>query len=96
MRLVPRVSSAGNQPSVHERLAAEAVIKTDSWQGYSFVDTSPDLQHEWLVSGSGKEAQKVLPWVQTLIANWKGNIRGIQHTFSPKLQAHNLGEFCYR
>jgi hypothetical protein len=53
-------------------LAAEAVIKTDGWQGYSFLDASAGLQHEWLVPGSSKEAPKVLPWVHTLIANIKG------------------------
>ena len=43
MRLVPRVSSAEIQPLVRERLASEAVIKTDGWQGYSFLDASPGL-----------------------------------------------------
>jgi hypothetical protein len=62
----------------------EAVIKTDGWQGYSFLDASPSLQHEWLVPGSGKQAPKVLPWVHTLIANIKGNKRGIHHGVSPK------------
>jgi len=42
-----------------------AVIKTNGWQGYGFLDTAPDLYHEWLVPGSGKEAPKVLPWVRT-------------------------------
>ena len=69
MRLVPRVSSAEIQPLVRERLATEAVIKTDGWQGYSFLDDAPGLRHEWLIPGSGKEAPKVLPWVHTLIAN---------------------------
>ena len=61
MRMVPSVSSEEIKPLVQERLAAEAVIKTDSWQGYSFLDASPHHQHEWLVPGSGKEAPKVFP-----------------------------------
>ncbi len=44
------------------------VVKTDGWQGYSFLDALP-YRHEWLAPGSGKEAPKVLPWVHTLIAN---------------------------
>ena len=96
MRLVRRASSAEIQPLVQERLAAEAVIKTDGWQGYSFLDASPGLRHEWLVPGSGQEAPKVLPWVHTLIANIKGNIRGIQHGVSPKHLPRYLAEFCYR
>jgi hypothetical protein len=71
MRLVPSVSSEEIKPLVRERLAAEAVIKTDGWQGYGFLEASPQHQHEWLVPGSGKEAPKVLPWVHTLIANIK-------------------------
>ncbi len=92
MRMVPNVICAEIKPLVQERLAAEAVIKTDGWQGYSFLDASPSLQHEWLVPSSGKEAPTVLPWVLTLIANIKGNIRGIHHGVSPSY----LGEFCYR
>jgi hypothetical protein len=73
-----------------------SVIKTDGWQGYSFLDASPGLHHDWLVPGSGKEAPKVLPWVHTLIANMKGNIRGIHHGVSPKHLPRYLAEFCYR
>ena len=49
MHLVPRVSGTEIRPLVRERLASEAVIKTDGWQGYSFLDASPGLQHESLL-----------------------------------------------
>jgi hypothetical protein len=94
--LVPRVGSAEIQSLVRERLATEAVIQTDGWQGYSFPEASPSLRHEWLVPGSGKEAPKVLPWVHSWIANIKGNIRGIHHGVSPKHLPRYPGEFCYR
>jgi hypothetical protein len=80
---------------VEARLVEEVVVKTDGWQGYSFLDNSP-RRHEWLVPGSGKEAPKVLPWVHTLIANIKGNIRGVHHGVSPKHLPRYLAEFCYR
>ena len=95
MRMVPRVSGEEIQALVQERLVAEVVVKTDGWQGYSFLDGSP-RRHEWLVPGSGKEAVKVLPWVHTLIANIKGNIRGVHHGVSPKHLPRYLAEFCYR
>jgi transposase-like protein len=41
MWMVPRVSSAEIRPLVRERLATEAVIKTDGWPGYGFLDASP-------------------------------------------------------
>jgi len=41
MRMVPQVSRDEIQPLVKERVATEAVLKTDGWQGYSFLDASP-------------------------------------------------------
>ena len=43
MRMVPG-SRRLSQPFVRERLATEAVIKTDGWQGYSFLDASPGIR----------------------------------------------------
>jgi hypothetical protein len=63
--------------------------------GYSILDASPGLRHEWLLPGSGKEAPKVLPWVHTLIANIKGNIRRIHHGVSPKYLPRYLADFCH-
>jgi transposase-like protein len=95
MYMVPRVSGQEIQALVRARLVQEVVVKTDGWQGYSFLDALP-YRHEWLVPGSGKEAPKVLPWVHTLIANIKGNIRGVHHGVSPKHLPRYLAEFCYR
>jgi transposase-like protein len=95
LRLVPRVSGQEIQALVRERLVAEVAIKTDGWQGYSFLDGSP-CRHEWLVPGSGKEEPKVLSRVHTLIANVKGNIRDVHHGLSPKHLPRYLAQFCYR
>jgi hypothetical protein len=48
------------------------------------------------VTGSGKTAVRLLPWVHTLIANVKGNIRGVYHGVSDKHLPLYLAEFCYR
>jgi transposase-like protein len=95
MRMVPRVSAPEIQVLVEERLVAEVVVRTDGWQGYSVLDRPP-RRHEWLVPGSGPEAVRVLPWVHTLIANVKGNIRGVHHGVSQKHLPRYLAEFCYR
>ena len=87
MRLVPRVSSAEIQPLVRERLASEAVIKTDGWQGYSFLDASPGLQHEWLVPGSGKESAQGFALGSYLDRQYKGNICGVFTTASAQASA---------
>jgi hypothetical protein len=81
MHMAPRVSGQEIQALVKARLVEEVVVKTDGWQGYSFLDALP-YRHEWLVPGSGKEAPKVMPWVHTLIANVKGNIRDVHHGVS--------------
>jgi hypothetical protein len=65
MRMVPRVSAPEIQALVQARLAAEVVVKTDGWQGYSLLEIPP-RRHEWVVPGSGLEAVKLLPWVHTL------------------------------
>jgi hypothetical protein len=69
--MVPRVNGEEIQALVRERLVEEVVVKTDGWQGYSFLDGSP-RRHEWLVPGSGKEAANVLPWVHTLDRQYQG------------------------
>ena len=47
MHMVPRVSGQEIQTLVRARLLAEVVVKTDGWQGYSFLDVLP-CRHEWL------------------------------------------------
>ena len=55
MRMVTAgVSSAEIQPLVRERLATEAVIKTDGWQGYSFLDATRCAIMSRLVPRFGK------------------------------------------
>lgn len=61
MRLVTWVSCAEIQPWVKERLAAEAVTKTNGWQGYSFLEVFPSVQDEWLVPISGKTRRRSCP-----------------------------------
>lgn len=95
MRMVPRVSAPEIQAVVQECLAEEVVVRTDGWQGYGVLDGSP-RRHEWVVPGSGPQAVKVLPWVHTLIANVKGNIRGVHHGVGQKHLPRYLAEFCYR
>jgi hypothetical protein len=95
MHMVPRVSGQEIQALVRARPVAEVLVKTEGWQGFSFLDALP-YRHEWLVPGSEQEAPQVLPWVHTLIAYIKGNIRGVHHGVSPKHLPFYLAEFCYR
>ena len=66
-----------------QQAANEKIIMT----GYLF-----NQEYRWF----GKNAARLFPWVHTLIANVKGNIRGVYHGVSDKHLPRYLAEFCYR
>ena len=71
-------SMSDNIQGVAERHLIEAsFVKTDGWLAYSSALRRQNMEHEYLVVGSGREASKLLPWVHTMLANIKGNIRGV-------------------
>lgn len=95
MRRVTKVGREDIQDMARECLAAEATVRTDGWQAYGTLE-SLSHRHHPVITGSGKQAVKLFPWVHTLIANAKGNIRGIYHGVSNKHLPRYLAEFCYR
>jgi len=95
MRQVPRVSGDEIKAMAQACLAAEVVARTDGWQAYRVLNSESSF-HVPIVTGSGKNAGRLFPWVHTLIANVKGNIRGVYHGVSDKHLSRYLGEFCYR
>ena len=95
MRQVPTVSGPEIVSHWEDCLKEEAVVRTDGWPAYRAL-ASGTRQHEPTVVEEGANAVKVLPWVHTLIANAKGNIRGVYHGVSQKHLLRYLSEFCYR
>jgi transposase-like protein len=95
MRSVPVVSGPEIVSHWEDCLKEEAVIRTDGWQAYRAL-ASDTRRHEPTVVGEGANAVKVLPWVHVLIANAKGNIRGVHHGVSQKHLPRYLSECCYR
>ena len=95
MSEVQRVSKDEIDKKVKPHIDEHCVVRTDGWRAYGVL-ASEQSEHEPQVVGSGKNAVKVLPWVHTLIANMKGNIRGVYHGVSPKHLERYLPEFCYR
>jgi len=77
------------------RLEEEVVTRSDGWRAYGVLNAAQGTHHPVIVA-SGENAVKVLPWVHTVIANVKGNIRGVYHGVSPKHLGWYLSEFCYR
>ena len=80
---------------LEEKLEKDAVLQTDGWGAYRVL-SSGERKHKPVVVGSGKNAVKILPWVHAVIANLKGNIRGVYHGISPRHMGRYLSEFCYR
>jgi transposase-like protein len=79
-----------------DHLTDNSKVKTDGWAAYRSALKEQNVEHEYVVVGSGKEAPKLLPWVHTMLANIKGNIRGIHRGVSHKHLQRYLDEFCYR
>jgi transposase-like protein len=95
MRRVPTVGRQDIKGMALECLVPAATVRTDGWQSYRVLKELSH-QHEPVVTGSGRNAVKLFPWVHTLIANVKGNIRGVYHGVSEKHLPRYLAEFCYR
>ena len=95
MRQVGRLSAAEIHTTFTEHLQEDWVVRTDGWPSYGIFDSAQG-EHQPVITGSGRNAVKLLPWVHTLIANVKGNIRGVYHGVSSKHLGHYLAEFCYR
>jgi transposase-like protein len=95
MQQVESMSEDDICKAIDGRLGDDVTARTDGWKAYGFLN-SGKRKHQPIVVGSGKNASKVLPWVHILIANVKGNIRGIYHGVSSKHINRYLSEFCYR
>lgn len=95
MQQVRNMSGSAIDEIAQAAFDENVVVRTDGWIAYRVLDNEKS-NHEPVVVGSGKNAVRLLPWVHTLIANIKGNIRGVYHGVSSKHLQSYLAEFCYR
>jgi len=96
MHKVETMSGDTIRPIAAEGFAEGTVAKTDGLHAYGVAFRDGHYKHEAVVVGSGKQAPKLLPWVHTLLANIKGNIRGVYKGVHHKHLQRYLDEFCYR
>jgi transposase-like protein len=92
---VERVSGEEIHQSRRGHLKPGCTVRTDGWKAYRVFDSTQST-HEPTIIGQGRNAVNALPWVHTLLANIKGNIRGVYHGVNPKHLNLYLPEFCYR
>lgn len=79
---------------VENNIDSESAVKTDNYKGYSKLKDKV-----WChipTTTPPKDADKVLPWVHTMISNAKRTLLGIHHMISKKYMQDYLDEFCYK
>jgi len=79
---------------VSENIAYDSVVRTDNYSSYSKIKEKVWCHIPQKVSP--READKVLPWVHTMIANAKRTLLGVHHMISTKYAQNYLDEFCYK
>lgn len=78
-----------------DKISCGSTIRTDGWRSYRMLG-SHGYNHQYVVLMKDKAGLDQLKWVHTLIANIKGNIRGVHHGVAQKHLGRYMGEFCYR
>ena len=76
-------------------VAKGSCLRTDGWGSYVSV-AKAGYEHEAIVTGGGKNAVQIFPWVHTFIGNLKRMIVGTYHSVSPKHLDRYLAAFTYR
>lgn len=95
MEHVPQVSQKEILSMARAKMKQGSEIRTDGWPAYRVIGAE-GFEHRYVVLMKDKEGLDQLKWVHTLIANIKGNIRGVHHGVASKHLKRYLGEFCYR
>jgi transposase-like protein len=95
MHQVPGVNREEILCVAQEKVRPGAQIRTDGWQAYRVLGTN-SFDHEEVVLRGNKEGLSQLQWAHRMIANLKGNLRGVHHGVSGKHLQRYLSEFCYR
>lgn len=95
MRPIEKASRSEISSLAYDKVSQGSTIRTDGWSAYRVLGEE-GYDHEYVVLAKDKAGLKQLKWVHTLIANIKGNIRGVHHGVAPKHLGRYMGEFCYR
>jgi transposase-like protein len=95
MSHIPNASGEEILLVAREHIKTDSEIRTDGWRAYRILDSN-HFKHEEVVLSHDKKAIKDLRWVHTMLANIKGNLRGVCHGVSSKHLKRYAAEFCYR
>ncbi len=95
MRHVPAVDGDQILMIAQDKIQPASDVRTDGWRAYQKLESN-GFGHDAVIVSKDKEALKQLKWVHVLIANVKGNLRGVYHGVSAKHLGSYLAEFSYR
>ncbi len=75
--------------AIYLMAATKKPLLPPSWPGFGY-------DHAPMVQGDPENAAELLPWVHTVISNFKRWVLDVFHGVSPKHLQSYLDEFCYR
>ena len=93
--VVSQISGQKVKEFAQGKICQGAQVKTDGFSSYRVL-TREGYQHEVSITGGGKKACELFPWVHVVIANLKRFILGTHHGVSRKYLDRYVGEFSYR
>ena len=94
MIVVEDLKATTIEQEVGRNIDASSTVKTDGFRSYSNLGGKVKEHLQQIIPA--KQADKLLPWVHTVIANAKRQLLGIHHSVSDKYIQNYLNEFCYK
>ena len=94
MFVMPDLTADSIDKTVQQSIDPNAKVTTDSYRGYTNLKNNIKEHNKLLVPP--KEADKLLPWVHTIISNAKRTLLGIFHMIDDDYLQNYLNEFCYK
>ena len=93
MKVMETLGAEEIHEEVQKSVKAKSKVITDGWTGYGKLSTIVKTHKYYQIDA--ELADKVLPWVHTMIANAKRVLLGTHHWVSDKYLQNYLDEFCY-
>jgi len=95
IRTVPNLSGRYINKFVQSKIHQDSIIKTDGWKGYSGL-SKKGFHHDIIVTGGGKAAGELFPWVHVVIGNLKRFLLGTHHHVGYNYIDGYIAEYVYR
>lgn len=95
MEILKNVSGKEINQFAEKHIEQGSTVKTDGLRAYRGLGDK-GYHHERIITGGGKAAGKLFPWVHVTISNFKRFLLGTHHKASSKHLGRYLAEFTYR